>query len=87
MILFCADFAKMAVRRMLTLQNVPLIIQKEYISYNVHGDMSGRLKTLSWNAKLVTLIVNADNSADQEQVIENEQSSGFRTAFLYIKRR
>ena len=52
--------------------------------YNVHSDMSGRLQTLSWNAKLVTstLIMDADNSADQEQVVENEQSSGFRTAFL-----
>ena len=37
---------------------------------------------MSWNAKLVTLIMDADNSADQEQVIQNEQSSGFRTAFL-----
>ena len=50
----------------------------------MRGDRSGRLKPLSSNAKLVTLIldVNADSSADKEQVIENEQSTGFRTAVL-----
>ena len=82
MILFCAHFAKwLSVERSFFKMCHDYI--KRIFSYNVHGDMTGRLKTLS---KLVTgtLIMDAaaDNSADQEQVVENEQISGFRTVFV-----
>ena len=50
------------------------LYMERVFSYTVHSGMSGRLKSLSWNAELVTLIMDADNSADQEQIIENEKS-------------
>ena len=82
MILFFEHFAKWSSVDCSFFKKCQRLYKKSTFLYNVRGDMSGKLKTLSWNAKLVTLIVNADNSEDQEQVIENEQSSGFRAAFL-----